>query len=99
MFSGKFTITLMGVVSMTEKIKIPVTFNPMKHHLCFIISEAENMKFSSMNEISDKLLVIGDNLMDLYIGKLSVDEILAEIHLVLNSLKVFTREDFCRWIS
>lgn len=84
---------------MTGKIKIPVTFNPMKHHLCFIISEVENLKFSSMNDISDKLLVIGDNLMDLYTGKLTVDEILAEIQSVLNSLDAFTREDFCRWIS
>lgn len=84
---------------MTVKIKIPVTFNPMKHHLSFIISEAENLKFSSIDEISDKLLVIGDNLMDLYTGKLSVDEILAEIQSVLHRLDVFTREDFCRWIS
>lgn len=84
---------------MTEKIKIPVTFNPMKHHLNFIISEAEKLKFSSINEISDKLLVIGDNLMDLYTGKLSVDEILAEIQSVLSNLNVFTREDFCSWIS
>ncbi len=88
-----------GVVSMTAKIKIPVTFNPMKHHLCFIISEALKLKFSSMDEISDKLIVIGDNLMDLYTGKLTVDEILAEIQSVLNSLNVFTREDFCGWIS
>ena len=71
----------------------------MKHHLSFIISEAENLKFRSMGEISDKLLVIGDNLMDLYTGKLSVDEILAEIQSVLHRLDVFTREDFFRWIS
>jgi hypothetical protein len=99
LFCGKFTITLNGVVSMTGKIKIPVTFNPMKHHLNFIISEAEKLKFSSMDEISDKLLVVGDNLMDLYTGKLSVDEILSEIQSVLNNLNVFTREDFCSWIS
>ena len=84
---------------MTRKIKIPITFNPMKHHLCFIISEAEELKSRSIEEILDKLLVIGDNLMDLYTGKLSVDEILTEIQSVLNRLDVFTHEDYCRWIS
>lgn len=56
-------------------IRPPVTFNPHKHHFYFLKQQIENWKNLPWPEVEKDLLLIGTNLIDLYCGKLSVEEI------------------------
>lgn len=57
------------------EISQPITFNPHKHHLEFLKQQIENWKNLPWSEIEIELLIIGTNLIDLYCGKLSIEEI------------------------
>jgi hypothetical protein len=81
------------------KNKIPVTFNPLKHHLGYIIQETENLKAKSMKEIATYLLMIGDNLMDIYTGNLTVTKVQEEIMSVFENIHINKREDFIKWLG
>ncbi|MBW6536795.1 MAG: hypothetical protein K0B11_17440 [Mariniphaga sp.] len=56
-------------------IRPPITFNPHKHHFGFLKQQIETWKNLSWPEVEKELLLIGTNLIDLYCGKLSVEEI------------------------
>lgn len=56
-------------------IPLPVTFNPHKHHFGFLKQQIEAWKNLPWTEVEDDLLLIGINLIDLYCGKLPIEEI------------------------
>jgi hypothetical protein len=58
---------------------LPVAFNPYKHHLNFLKLEIKKWKGKKWSEIEQELLCIGNNLIDLYYGKLSVKMIIKEV--------------------
>ncbi|RKY92909.1 MAG: hypothetical protein DRQ01_05690, partial [Ignavibacteriae bacterium] len=69
---------------MTEincSIKLPLTFNCWKHHAGFIKKQIEFYRGEkiSVEELQKMLLVIGESLMDLYVGELSPQKICDEI--------------------
>jgi hypothetical protein len=53
----------------------PITFNPHKHHLEFLKLQIKNWKSQPWTEVEKDLLLIGTNLIDMYCGKLTTDEI------------------------
>lgn len=65
---------------MTSEFKLtdippPVTFNPHKHHLEFLKKQVKSWQNLPWPEVEKDLLLIGTNLIDLYSGKLSIEEI------------------------
>jgi len=65
---------------MTSEFKLtdsppPVTFNPHKHHLGFLKKQVKSWQNLPWPEVEKDLLLIGTNLIDLYSGKLSIEEI------------------------
>lgn len=58
---------------MNIEIPFPVTFNPQKHHLGFLKKQIQQWKTMEWQAISPDLLSIGNNLLDFYFGKLSVE--------------------------
>lgn len=56
-------------------IRPPITFNPHKHHFGFLKQQIENWKNLPWPEVEKELLFIGTNLIDLYCGNLSINEI------------------------
>ncbi|MEE4286900.1 MAG: hypothetical protein V2I31_12160 [Mariniphaga sp.] len=57
------------------EIPLPVTFNPHKHHFDFLKKQIRRWQNRPWTEVEKDLLLIGNNLIDLYCGKLSVKEI------------------------
>jgi hypothetical protein len=57
------------------EIPLPVTFNPLKHHFGFLKQQIETWKNLPWTKVEKDLLLVGINLIDLYCGKLSVEEI------------------------
>ena len=81
-------------------IQLPLTFNCWKHHAGFIKKQIKfyrNEKISG-EELQKTLLVIGGSQMDLYVGKLSPQEICDEIISKLRSTEVLAFEDFKQWL-
>jgi hypothetical protein len=58
-----------------KQIYTPITFNPYKHHLDFLKEKILTWQNQSWAEVEKEMVLIGTNLIDLYCGKLSVDEI------------------------
>lgn len=57
----------------------PVTFNPYKHHLGYLRMKIENWKGKPWIEVKQEIMYIGNNLIDLYYGQLTVKGIYDEI--------------------
>jgi hypothetical protein len=64
----------------TTEIFYPITFNPHKHHLGFLQNQLIIWQNQECHIVNNELLCIGNNLIDLYYGRLSVDDILNESH-------------------
>lgn len=84
---------------MPVEIPVPITFNPYKHHFRFLHSELDNWRQMEWSSVHVQLLSIGNNLLDLYLGDLSVDDIVNE------TLKFFSRggivesDEFIKWLN
>ena len=80
----------------------PVQFNCWKHHAGFLKAkiteyhEAGNFDFSSFR---NNLMRIGDSLMDLYLGKLSPNEITGTIINIFQKKNITNRDDFIFWLK
>jgi hypothetical protein len=79
----------------------PFRFNPMKHHLPFILSFM-SVKLKEENKIDVGKMVkevrhIGTSVMDLYTGTLAIEEICNEIHKFLVSHNVDKIKEFSAW--
>jgi len=63
---------------MNQKIPVPVTFNPYKHHFGFLLEQTEQWKNQDWDVVSEALRSIGQNLIDLYLGHLQVEAVCNE---------------------
>ena len=84
---------------MNHHIPIPVMFNPLKHHAGYIMQMATIRRQAGIKIIPDDLLPVGENLTDLYIGKLSVMEICNTCLELLSGDSVLTPDTFSKWMS
>jgi len=80
--------------------QLPLTFNCWKHHAGFIKNQIEfyRCEKTSVEELQKTLLVIGESLMDLYIGELSPQKICDEIVSKLKSTGVLAFKEYKKWL-
>ena len=69
----------------------PFLFNPLKHHLGYIQKYINETNPSPLRE---DLMKIGGSLMDLYTGRLAIEEICQQIKLQLVAEDAFDRASF-----
>ncbi len=83
------------------EIPEPVILNCWKHHAGFIkskINEYKGLSETDLEHIRKEILLIGDSLMDLYLGDLSPLEISGAIITKLDHQKVSGIENYGKWI-
>ena len=84
---------------MNQEIPIPITINPYKHHFAFLKDQLQKWRKMNWEEIQSELLCIGSNLLDLYYGKLPVNEICNECIYFLQKNNLVGKENFRLWIG
>jgi len=80
------------------KIPDPITFNPHKHHYRFLLQEIGRWQTWQPEAIEKELLLLGENLLDFYFGKLSVTEICSECLYIFNKEKINNSEKLNSWL-
>ena len=76
----------------------PFQFNPLKHHLAFIREfVSENELTTDKNAFIRKVRRIGTSIMDVYSGKLMIEDILDETGSYLKEKKINVPELFADW--
>lgn len=78
--------------------RIPVTFNPYKHHLGFLREKIEVWRKMDWKEAENEIRLIGNNLIDLYTGKLSIDEIIRETIIFAEENDLTSAEKLAQWL-
>lgn len=89
----------MASVFQLPDIYPPLTFNPHKHHLEFLKQQVENWKSFPWPQIEKELLLIGTNLIDLYCGKLTIDEICRQCLDFAKKETLFSAEQLNNWLG
>jgi len=84
----------------TESI-VPITFNPHKHHLVFLKRQIETWKTKSWDEdeVETELRCIGNNMIDLYCGKLTVNEIERQCIAFAEKENLIDAEKLAKWLA
>lgn len=82
---------------MQAEIPLPVTFNPYKHHFRFLLDEVKC--WNTPEQINEKLLPIGNNLTDFYLGELSVSTICNECKAYFEKQKIGEQSTFSKWMG
>lgn len=77
----------------------PITFNPYKHHLCFLREQIEVWKEKDWKEAEQKIKLIGTNLIDIYFGRLTIDEIIGEIHQFAKKNELSSPIELAHWLD
>jgi hypothetical protein len=83
-------------------ISEPLLLNCWKHHAGFIRSKIGEYKTNPADHLSSlrsELLLIGESLMDLYLGELTPYEIGALIIAYCIKQKIFSKEEFQFWLK
>jgi hypothetical protein len=83
---------------MNKKILNRITFNIHKHHFRFLTGQLQNWPSLAWPQVDKELKVIGENLLDLYTGSLSPEEISLESSGQLESLNIRNRAAFEKWL-
>jgi len=84
-----------------KNIPPPILLNCWKHHAGFVkLQILQTVKFGnpSINELVSKMLVIGDSLMDFYLGSLSPKEISEHVISYLTQNNVLKEKLYKNWI-
>ena len=79
-------------------INPPITFNPWKHHLDFLKKEITTWRILPWPDVEQELLQLGNNLIDLYCGKLSVEEICTQCLKFAKSENINSSEQLAQWL-
>ncbi|MFV0269528.1 MAG: hypothetical protein ACK5HT_20590 [Draconibacterium sp.] len=82
---------------MQAEIPPPITFNPYKHHFRFLLDEVKT--WNTPEQINEKLLSIGNNLTDFYLGELSVSNICNECKAYFEKQNIRDQCTFCAWLG
>jgi len=77
-------------------IPIPIRFNPMKHHRNYML---DMLASASPEAIIRSLDAVCNNYNDIYTGEISPGAIGKKIIRILKDEKVFSKEDFARWLN
>jgi len=75
----------------------PFQFNAWKHHLAFVQDQLRQTK--QPDNWQEKLRVVGNSVMDVYSGNLSLPEIQQSITLQLQHQQVYPIEEFFDWLK
>lgn len=84
---------------MHPKIPVPVTFNPHKHHFGFLLKQIELWKKTEWKTVEKELLLIGGNLLDLYMGNLPVEKVCKECIEYFGEKKISKPAEFKKWLA
>jgi len=80
-----------------------LSFDALKHHLQYarhiIVNHSEITTEKDLDAILVKIKQTGNNVMDLYIGNMTVEEISKDIIFQLNSFQVADKNDFIKWLG
>lgn len=82
-------------------MEYPITFNPVKHHLGYIlerINECRQNKYST-EHLANEIKMIGASTLDLYTGDLKILQIEKEIYELLEKQELDLRSNYFRWIE
>jgi hypothetical protein len=81
-------------------LDLPITFNCWKHHAGFIKDQIKSLHHAKISEehLRKILLVIGESQMDIYLGKLSPQEISDNIVIKLKKMNAYKFKDYKNWI-
>jgi hypothetical protein len=79
--------------------KPDITINFYKHHLQFVKQILASEKERNIEPILQQIRSIGNNVLDLYTGELSPEEIKEEIIIKLHPFKVTTQAEFALWLG
>lgn len=83
---------------MNEKIPVPITFNPYKHHFRFLLQRIEFWKNLEWKQVESELLGIGENLIDLYTGDLTIENVCTECFHFFNIRNINNKISFTNWL-
>ncbi|KAF0234973.1 MAG: hypothetical protein FD181_3601 [Prolixibacteraceae bacterium] len=83
---------------MNEKIPVPVTFNPHKHHFQFLLQRIGVWTDMEWENVEHEFLGIGENLLDFYTGDLTVEKICAECAQFFKSRNINDKITFSNWL-
>jgi hypothetical protein len=80
------------------QIPEPFQFNPLKHHLSYIkdISFSEPVP-EKVKDLIREIKHIGTSVMDVYTGKLKIEEIIYEVRSILQIKSLLSLEKFSAW--
>ena len=73
-----------------ENVPKPILLNVLKHHrmaLQELVNDSVEQGASYLPVLTEKLLVLGDNLMDLYLGELTVPEVSEAVLSILDFVR------------
>jgi hypothetical protein len=76
-----------------------ITFNPLKHHKNYILDKISDWHQLKEEEIQSILFKIGSNLIDLYIGDLSVQSIFNEVQEQFTINSKLGKDEFTKWLQ
>ena len=83
---------------MIEKIQVPITFNAHKHHFRFLLQRIEIWKTLEWQQVEQELTGIGENLIDLYTGDLTIENIGAECIHFFKNLNINNKTSLTAWL-
>ena len=84
---------------MGENNLSPVRFNPMKHHLGWLLQQIERWKQSDRPTVIEELKSLGENQFDLYTGKLSCAEIRDIVLQFLQTENILAPASLQKWLG
>ena len=84
---------------MNQEIPLPITFNPHKHHLGFLMERIHQWKKEEWEMVEEELRTIGTNLLDLYLGSLSVSSVCKACLLFFANHNITNADQFHDWLS
>ena len=83
---------------MIEKIQVPITFNAHKHHFRFLLQRIKIWKTFEWQLVEQELTSIGENLIDLYTGDLTIENICTECIQFFTNLNINDKTSFTDWL-
>lgn len=79
--------------------QVPVTFNTHKHHFRFLLQQIGVWKTLDWENVEPELLLIGENLLDLYTGNLTVEEICNQCIHFFRTGNINNKDSFLKWLQ
>ena len=64
----------------------------------FLAERVDSWQGTDADTVKEELLQIGENLIDIYTGKLSADNIISEFRIILENVGIADEQSFIKWI-